>query len=99
MSCSTCERSSWAACRSRCRDCRTGTDYARALGVAQPRMKVAASFGGEVEHIPERVKGIVVAVFLAGLGRHVEDFRTPEMTDWSAVAAGHVEPRPGPFHA
>ena len=62
-------------------------------------MKIAAPRGGEVEHIPERIEGIVVAVFLAGLGRHVEDFRTPEMTDGSAVAVEHVEHRHVPFHA
>jgi hypothetical protein len=54
-------------------------------------MKISASGRSEVEHIPERIEGIVVAILLARLGRYEKDFRTPEMTDRFAVAAEYVE--------
>ena len=60
------------------------------LGVAQFRMKVAAPLGREVEHIPKRVEGIVVTVFLAGLRWHVKDFRSPEMVNAVAIAQKNV---------
>jgi hypothetical protein len=48
-------------------------------------MKITTSGRREVEHIPERIEGIVVAILLARLGRHVKDFRTLEMTDRFAL--------------
>jgi len=60
------------------------------LGAAQFRMKVAAPLGREVEHIPKRVEGIVVTVFLAGLRWHVKDFRSPEMVNAVAIAPKNV---------
>src|SRR5580765_3579536 len=67
------------------------------LGVAQLGMKITTSGRREVEHIPERIEGIVVSILLARLGRHVKDFRTPEMTDRFAVAAEYVEHWHVPF--
>jgi hypothetical protein len=67
------------------------------LGVAQLGMKITTSGRREVEHIPERIEGIVVAILLARLGRHVKDFRTPEMTDRFSVAVEYVEHRHVPF--
>ena len=42
------------------------------LGVAQLAMKITTSG-------PARIEGIVVAILLARLGRHLKDFRTPEV--------------------
>jgi hypothetical protein len=67
------------------------------LGVAQLEMKITTSGRREVEHISERIEGIVVAILLARLGRHVKDFRTPEMTDRFSVAVEYVEHRHVPF--
>src|SRR5262245_16856543 len=59
--------------------------------VAQLRLEIAAALGQEVEHVPHRIEQVVVAVLLAGLGRHIEQLATPEMADGLAVAPEHVE--------
>ena len=37
-------------------------------GVAQMRMKITASRRRQIEHVPQRIQRVVVAIFLTGLG-------------------------------
>ena len=39
--------------------------------IAQLRMKIATARRSKVEHVPHRIKRVVVAIFLTGLGRYV----------------------------
>src|SRR5262245_37761148 len=67
--------------------------------VAQLRLEIAAALGQEVEHIPHWIEQVVVAVLLAGVGRHIEKLAPPEMADGLAVALEHVEHRHVPLLA
>ena len=62
-------------------------------------MEVAASFRRKVEHVPDRVEQIVVAVLLPGLGRYVEQLGTPEVKDRITATAEHIQDRHVPFLA
>jgi hypothetical protein len=63
-------------------------------GVAQLRIPVGpASFGREVEEIPQRIDGIDVARVLPRLSWRVEKLRAPEVVNRFAAAPEHVEHR------
>src|SRR5262249_1774985 len=59
--------------------------------VAELRLEIAAALRQRVEHVPHRIEQVVVAILLAGFGRHIEKLATPEMADGLAVAPEHVE--------
>ena len=53
-----------------------------------------ASFGSEVEQVPERLECADVPGLLTRLGRRVEHLRAPEVTDPVAVPVEHGQHRP-----
>src|ERR1700682_2906348 len=68
----------------------TGRDAGR-LGVVHPRFERTAPLGGQIQHVPERIEQVVVAVLLARLGRYVQKFATPKMPDHVALAPEGVK--------
>src|SRR5689334_13908321 len=78
---------------------RTWRSAFSAMGIAQLWMEIPASFRREVEHVPQRVEQVVVAIFLAGLGRHIEQLGPPAVADDAAVAMKHVQHRHVPLLA
>src|ERR687892_2768670 len=61
----------------------------RGLGVTQLLVPVGpAALGGEVEQVPDRLNSAHVTWVLPGIGRRVEELRTPEVADPLALAAG-----------
>src|ERR1700694_1575367 len=67
------------------------------LGVFHPRFERTAPLGGQIQHVPERIEQVVLAVLLARLGRYVQKFATPKMPDHVALALEDVKHRHVPF--
>ena len=62
------------------------------MSVAQLLVPVArASFGGQIEQIPERLERADVTWLLVAVRRGIEQLLAPEMADCVRVAMVHIE--------
>src|SRR5262249_8217858 len=74
-------------CAGACETPRRGGGPGQRIGMVEFLLPVCgSSFGGEVEHVPERFEGSDVAGVLTRVGAGVEELRAPEVPDCVLVA-------------